>query len=426
MTINSNYNSTLTDEFENKEAEKEYKLSRDAWMRNGEHAVHGSLTFNDMMAVPNASHWLPKVIEEVVREPVEPMLIIPSILETISYQAGPQIQFPAIGALVAYDLAEGMAYPEQTLNIAPGTMVTTIGKSGLAFKISEEMRRYSRFDIINLHLRAARRALERHKEKKGMNFISSMGVTLFDNKSPTTSIYGTCTGRGLDGNPNGSCTMDDLLKAYAFVMMQGFTPDTILIHPLTWSMWMSDPLLQTILKNTGNGSWFQPHNMPMSERPWDAASLGGLGQSSSRQFTPGGNAASATPTSVADIDQNLTSAPRIPSYFPHPLTVLVSPFVPFDEDAQTADIMLFDRQNLGALIVDEPIVMDEWEDKSVDLMKVKLRERYTFGIYHDGNGIAVLRNIPIVANEISLPLQATIAASGTISPIDPTVAISGL
>lgn len=407
--------------------EKGYALFRDTWMNNGVNPVISEkIGWDDMMAVPNASHWLPKVIEEVVREPVEPMLVIPSLLDNVQYSAGPHIQFPAIGSLVAFDLAEGQAYPEQQLNIAPGTMVVTIGKSGLAFKISEEMRRYSRFDIINLHLRAARRALDRHKEKKGMNFISSMGVTLFDNKNPTQSIYGTCTGRGLDGNPNGSCRMEDLFKAYAFIMMQGFTPDTILIHPLTWSMWVSDPLLQTIVKNTGNGQWFLPHNMAKSSRPWDSASIGGFGQSGASQYTPGGNAATATPTANASLDQTLNSAPVIPSYFPYPLTVLVSPFVYFDPDSQVADIMLFDSQNLGALIVDEPVVMDEWEDKSVDIMKVKLRERYTFGIYHDGLAVGVLRNVPIVANEVALPLQATIGSSGSISAIDPTTAIAGL
>jgi hypothetical protein len=404
-----------------------YKLYRDTWMANGHNEPLGEkVTFEDMIATPNARQWLPKVIEDVVREPVEPMLIIPGLLDRVQYEPGVRITFPAIGALVAFDLAEGQAYPEQQLNIAPGTMTVTVGKSGLAFKISEEMRRYSQFDVINLHLRAARRALDRHKEKKGMNYISGLGVTLFDNRTPTQSVYGTCTGRALDGTGNGSCRMEDLLKAYSFIMMQGFTPDTLLLHPLTWSMWMADPLLQTIVKNTGNGQWFQRHNLPLSGRPWDAAGQAGLGKSSARSFTPGGNAATETATTLDEIDQNLNSAPVIPDYFPHPLRVLISPFVPYDPDKNVADIMLFDSTNLGALIVDEDVTMQEWEDMSVDIMKVKLRERYTFGIYHDGLAIGVLRNIPVVPNEIALPLQATIGSSGSIAVLDPTVAISGL
>ena len=414
--------------FADGDLQKGYELFRDTWMNNGYNEPLGEkVTWSDIIAVPNARHWLPAVIEEVVREPVEPMLIVESLLDRVNYEPGVRITFPAIGALVAFDLAEGQAYPEQSLNVAPGTMTVTVGKTGLAFKITEEMRRNSQFDVINLHLRAARRALDRHKEKKGMDFISAMGVTLFDNRNPMTSVYGTCTGRALDGTGNGSCRMEDLLKAYAFIMMQGFTPDTLLMHPMTWAMWMADPLLQTIVKNTGNGQWFQPRNMPKSSRPWDAASQGGLGKSSANTYTPGGNAASATATTTAELDQHLNGGATVPGYFPYPLRVLVSPFVPFDPDRNVADIMIFDSSNLGALIVEEDVMMDEWEDKSTDITKVKLRERYTFGIYHDGLAIGVLRSIPSVPNEIALPLQATIGSSGTIDgPIDPTVAISGL
>jgi hypothetical protein len=407
--------------FAGDDLEKGYQLFRDTWMNNGFNEPLGEkVEMRDLMATPNARHWLPKVIEEVVREPVEPMLIIPSLLDNVTYEAGARITFPAIGALVAYDLAEGQAYPEQQLNIAPGTMTVTVGKTGLAFKITEEMRKHSQFDVINLHLRAARRALDRHKEQKGMNFITALGTRLFDNKLPTTSVYGVMTGRDIQGNGNGSCRMEDLLKAYSFIMMQGFTPNTILMHPLTWSMWMADPLLQTIVKNTGNGRWFQPINMPQQSRPWDRAGQGGFGKSSARAFTPGGNAGSEGATAVEDIDQNLENSPNVPSYFPYPLRVLVSPFVPYDHDNNLADIMIFDSNNLGALITEEGVMMDEWEDKSTDITKVKLRERYTFGIYHDGLAIGTMKNVPIVANEIALPVHPTISG---LAPISATTAV---
>jgi hypothetical protein len=221
--------------------------------------------------------------------------------------------------------------------------------------------------------------------------------------------------------------MEDLLKAYAHVMMQGYTPDTILMHPLTWSMWMADPLLQHIVKSGGGGSWFQPHNMPKSGTPWANASQakqgipGGFGQ-----FTPGGNAASETASTVAEIDQNLKSAPVLPNYFPHPLRVLVSPFLPFNVNSATCDIIICDSNNLGALVVDEDVTMDQWEDLSTDIVKVKLKERYAFAIYEDGLAVGVLRNVPIKANEITLPVTATISAAGTLSELTTTTAISGL
>jgi hypothetical protein len=405
-----------------------YQLYKDTWVSNGVYAPTGDqISFKDFLATPNANIWLPKVVEDIAREPVEPMLVVSSLLDRVQFNGAARITFPALGAITAADIAEGQAYPEQTLNVAPGSITVNTGKSGVAFKISEEMRRNSMFDVINLHIRAARRALDRHKEKKGMDFISGMGVTLFDNKNPESSVYGTCTGRAMSGAGNGSCRMEDLMKAYAHIMMQGFTPDTILLHPLAWSMWMVDPLLQTIVKNTGNGSWFQPHSMPKSGQPWASASQGGRGiPGGFGQFTPGGNAAGETPTSVTGLDQNLNSAAQIPSYFPHPLRVIVSPFVPFDVYKQTCDIMIFDSRNLGALVVEEDVTVDQWDDMSTDITKIKLKERYCFSIYEDGLAVGVLRNIPIKANEIALPISATISAAGSLSELDITSPISGL
>jgi len=405
-----------------------YILFRDTWMNNGfNQATQEKHSFADIIATPNAAAWMPKVVEEIVREPQEPMLIIPNLLDRVQFSAAARITFPTIGALRAFDLGEDMAYPEQTLQIAPGSVTINVGKTGLAFKITEEMERWSQFDVINMHIRAATRALARHKEFKGMKFISGLGVTLYDNVNPTRSMYGTCTGRAISGAGNGSCRMEDLLKAYAHIMMQGFIPNTIMMHPLAWSMWMIDPMLQSIAMNTGNGNWFQPHNMPKSANPWTASGQAKQGLPSGYgQYTPGGNAGSETPTSVSGLDQNLNSPAQIPSYFPHPLSVIVSPFAPYNVNNNTCDIMLFDSNNLGAMVVDHDVVMDEWKDMSTDSKKIKMKERYGFAIYEDGLGVGMLRNVPIVANEIAFPLQATISATGSVGELDPTTAIVGL
>jgi len=408
-----------------------YELYRDTWMNHGFNIpAQTQVRFSDLMATPQASIWMPKVIEEIVREPVEPMLIVPSLLDRIAYTPAARITFPAMGAMVAFDLAEGQTYPEQSLNVAPGSITINVGKTGIMFKITEEMQKYSQYDIMNMHIRAGRRGLDRHKEKKGMDFISGMGVTLFDNVSPTESVYGTCTGRSITGAGNGSCRMEDLLKSYSHIMMQGYTPDTILLHPLAWSMWMIDPFLQTIAKNTGNGQWFQQHNMAKQGLPWSSANQSKMGmQGGYGTYTPPGNAATATPTdptNAGGFDQNLSSAAVIPNYFPYPLRVLVSPFVPFNEDNNTCDIMIFDSANLGALVVDEDVKTDQMEDWHADILKVKLRERYAFAVYEDGLAIGVMRNIPIKANEIALPVHPTISAAGSLDEIDVTSAISGL
>jgi hypothetical protein len=407
---------------------KQHALFRDTWFNNGfNEPTQAQMSFNDIMATPNARYWMPKVVEEIIREPVEPLLIIQSLLDRINYTAAARITFPAVGSLVAYDIAEGMAYPEQQLQISPGTITVNVGKTGVAFKITEEMQRFSQFDIMNMHIRAARRALDRHKEHKGMRFISALGVSLFDNINPTTSVYGTCTGRSITGAGNGSCRMEDLLKGYAHIMMQGFMPDTLLMHPLTWSMWMADPLLQTIVKNTGNGMWFQPHNTAQSGLPWASAGQSKMGMHGGYgAFTPSGNAASETPTAVEEVDQTLQSAAVIPNYFPHPLRVLVSPFVPYNVVNNTCDIMLMDSSNVGAVVVDTDVSMDQWEDMSTDIIKVKLKESYAFAGYEDGLAVGVFKNVPVKANEIALPLTASISAAGSLDELSISTPISGL
>lgn len=407
---------------------EDYSLFRDTWMNNGFNApTQTQMKYKDIMATPNAAYWMPKVVEEILREPVEPMLVVEALLDRINFSAAARITFPTIGALVAYDIAEGMSYPEQQLQVAPGTITINIGKSGLAFKITEEMQRYSQFDIINMHIRAARKALARHKEKKGMAYISALGVTCFDNVTPSSSIYGVCTGRSMTGVGNGSCRMEDLMKMYAQIMMQGFIPDTLLMHPLAWSMWMADPLLQTIVKNTSGGSWFQPHNMPKSGNPWSASSQGKLGMTSGYgQHTPASNVAGETPSSLSEIDQNLNSAAVVPSYFPHPLRVVVSPFAPFYTSNNTTDIMMFDSNNLGAIVVDHDVMVDEWKDMSTDITKIKLKEAYAFALYEEGLAVGVMRSVPIVPNEIALPVHPTISSAGTLDEIDSTTAIAGL
>ena len=405
---------------------EDLSLVLDTWNNNGFNVpTQTKFEFTDLMATSNSSIWMPKVIEEVAREPVEPMLIIPSLLDRVQYSAAARYSFPAIGALVAYDLAPAQAYPEQTLNIAPGTVTINVGKTGIAFAITEEMIRYSQYDVMSMHIRAARRALDRHKEQKGWAYISGMGQTLFDNLAPTTSVYGTCTGRNMSGAGNGSCRMEDLLKAYSYIMMSGFVPNTLIMHPMTWSIWMTDPLLQSITKNTGNGAWFQRMNMPKSARPWQGSSMGGTGLPSGYgAMMPAGNVAGETPTNVSGYDQNLNSAAVIPSYFPFPLNVVVSPFAPFNPENNTADIMICDSSNLGAMVVDHDVLVDQWEDLSADTMKIKLKERYAFQVYEDGLAIGVLRNVPIKANEIAFPLQATISSTGSLADLNVATAIS--
>jgi hypothetical protein len=404
--------------------EKEFDY---AWRNNGFVPSTGEKVewsqMKDAISTPDNSPWLPKVIQNIVKEAQEPLLVGASLLSRIDFTAGQAISFPAVGALVAADIAENMSYPEQKLSIGGATVTANVGKSGVSVKISEEMIMWSQFDVINMHLRAAGRALGRHKEKKIFNYIRSMGVVCFDNKVPGQSVFGVTHGRALDGSGNGSMIMDDLFDAYSQVIMQGFTPDTLLMHPLTWAMMVKDPVLRAMALAGANSTWFATWNgNPSGRAPWDASSQGKMGVSGGQNIVPkggisGDGSAGQTPSALGDYPQTINSAPKLPGYFPWPFRIIVSPFVHFDPATRLTDVMVFDSNELGALIVAHDVVVDEWDDPATDIHKVKLKERYGIGIFNEGMGIGVLKNIKVVPNEIVLPAQATQTVSGTISAL---------
>ncbi len=398
------------------------------WEHNGKAPDGSNMKLEDALSVTNAPLLFPKVISNIVKEAVEPLLVGTSLLQRINYSYGQTITFPAIGALTAADIAEGQEYPESRLQMGGSTVTASIGKSGLAVKVTDEMIRYSQWDVIGYHLRAAGRALARHKEVKIFNYIKSMGVSVFDNLTPTTSLKGVMTGRKLDGTPNGSITMDDLFDCLAQVMVQGFMPNTLLMHPLTWVMFVKDPVLRAFALASGGGTFFANWTgSPNQQAPWGNSGQGGLGVGVGQNIisgpsgaTGGASASGAAATGVLGYPQTMNSAPVLPSYFGMPLRIVVSPFVPFDPRTKLTDIYAFDSNELGVLIVDEDVTTEEFDDPRVDIKKIKLRERYGIGILNEGQAIGVMRNVHVVPNEVVLPAQAHLnvqtSALGTISP----------
>lgn len=396
------------------------------WRNNGK-LGDGKISLKDALSVPNAPLLLPKVISNIVKEAQEPLLVGTSLLQRINFSFGQTITFPAVGALVAADIAEGMEYPERSLQMGGSTVTANIGKSGVAVKITDEMVRYSQFDVIGMHLRAAGRALARHKEVKIFNLIRAMGVPCFDNVAPTVSLKGVTTGRDLSGAGNGSITMDDVFDAYAQIITQGFFPNTLLMHPLTWTMFVKDATLRAFVLANGGGTFFATWTgNPAGRAPWDNSSQGGLGVSSGQTITPGSTpSGAANPhgeaiSGLLDHPQTINSAPTLPGYLNIPFRIIVSPFVPYDPRRKLTDIYMFDSSELGVLIVDEDVTTEEFDDPRVDIRKIKLRERYGLGILNEGKAIATLKNVHVVPNEVVLPAQAQLDVSGSVAAIPPT------
>jgi len=365
------------------------------WNNNGVDAEGVQWALKDMYATPDAPVLLPKVVTTVVREAIEPMLIGTSLLQRINFTMGQTLVLPSASALsvAELDIPEAGEYPEAKISQGGSAMVANIGKSGIAVKITDEMVRYSQIDVINMHLRAAGRCLARHKEVKIFNMISNLGVVYFDNRNPTESVLGVTHGRDFNGAANGSVTTDDLFDIWGQVLARGFNGNTMLLHPLCFTMFCKDPNIRSMFFNANTNIMYATwRGNAKGGNPW-ATAAGGLSEGKYENIGPD--------TDVELRNQLLTSAPQLPGYLPNVMNVVVTPFAHYDVNTKTCHISIFDANELGVILVDEDPTTEEWADPARDIRKIKIRERYNLGILNEGQGVALIKNAVNVSNAIS-------------------------
>ena len=374
---------------------KRLKQFQFIWNNSGMDVDGAEFKLNDMYSVPDAPILLPKVISSVVREAMEPMMIGTSLLQRINFTMGQTILLPSASALsvAELDIPEGGEYPEAKMTQGGAAMVANIGKSGIAVKISDEMVRYSQVDVINMHLRAASRCLARHKEVKIFNMIGAEGLVYFDNADPVNSVLGVTHGRSFNGAANGSVTAEDLFDLWGHLLARGFSGDTMLVHPLTYTMFLKDPNMRAMFFNSNTNVMFASwRGNAKGGNPW-AMAAGGISVGKIEDIQPD--------TEVELRGQELDSAPILPGYLSNPMSVIVSPFVKYDPISKLTDIMIFDRGELGVLLVDEDPTTEEWDDPARDIRKIKIRERYALGILNEGQAVALIKNAVNVDNMIT-------------------------
>lgn len=379
------------------------------------------LSMKDAMDINGAAFLIPRVLTQIVQEGVEPMLIGTSLLQKIDYVEGMQTVFPALDVLTAREVGDGMGLPIFNINIGGGqTYGVNVQRHGLMLKISERFIKNSTYPWLQLWLKLAGNALARHKEEFIFSFITGLGTVIYDN-DPTTRatgydpqvggspipLVGCTTGRNYKGQYNGSMVIDDVFEMYAQIVMQGYIPDTMLVHPMTWLMWVKDPVLREFAIQAGGGSFFAQFTGNPAAKAYEGQyNYGGLGQGLG-QFQP---------KNPEDLPQNQKSAPVIPFYGNGlNFRIMVSPFMRFNADLRTTDIIMFNSKNLGALITEQEPHVRSFDDPQYDLTSLAIEEKYGFGILNEGQAIAVAKNVKIRANEFVLPARAIydIAQSNT-------------
>ena len=371
---------------------------RTAFATGGLDVKGNPYTISDALSTPDSHLAVQRVVTEIIQEAVEPTLIGHLLLDNMytTERGTSQVTIRTLGSLggVDFEIAEEGEYPEVGLNRGQqNTLQAQYGKYGAKIKISEEMIQSSQWNLIDQWIRKTVQALARYKEAKIFNMLKEYGSTVFDNTDPANAAIGRTLGRDIHGQGNGSMTTGDLVDMYSHLLMQGYRPNVILVHPLHWAMFAKDPIIREAGLARGDISqWLNSQVTPLNPYKYITG------------WTGATKAAHGDSQRLTKEEQNLLNreAPTMPGYAGplNGLTLLVSEYVPYDEATNTADIIMMDTRNTGVLITNEPLVIDNWDEKANDMKVFKLREKYALAMYEQGRAVAIAKNISLEPNEI--------------------------
>jgi hypothetical protein len=363
----------------------------------------------DLVTQEDLMRFVPATIETVVREAVEPNLFIVDRLFTkVSFERGTRIQIGALGALEAARVGANGEYQERTLDLDGGDMVAvTTDKYGLKLSLTEDVVKDSAWDVINVWLRAAGKALARLKERQAAKLINEMGYTVFDNVDPANSYLGSTTGRGITGGVNGSMTANDVFDLYAYLLNRGGSPDVLLMHPLAWKIFMCDTeMREVVLAGNTVVSRRAPNGGPAIVYNTTHSGMG-LRMAGTGTGTTSGNTVKGPSAWTNTLNPLGASFNIAPKYLPAPLEVIVTQYVPFAYGTANyermdagcrSNITMVDSENVGLIGQSEEPTTDRWQDPERDIVNIKIREQYGFAILEQGKLIATARNIAMSRN----------------------------
>lgn len=297
------------------------------------------MNLKEALTTKDASVLMTKIMEGTMEEAAEPLYIGSKLFDKIQIDNSNRIMFPAIGALRAFPVAEGGNYREQTLDILKKERMTEVNvqKYGLMVPITEEMIEDAQWQVVGQHLKASGRAMARLKEELIFKAMTKHGHTVFDND--IRDKYPKAGTSGLDemGQPNDTLAVEDFFDLVVMLMNNGYVPTDALIHPLTWTVFAKNGLL-------------------------DMFSNAALGGNSSNELE-------------GKIDTDATNG-RLPVS----MNIMASPFIPFDMEERTFDMYVVDRNNVGVVLQRDEMTTDQFEDPYRDIQNLKVKERYGIGI----------------------------------------------
>ena len=381
-------------------------------VRNNGKVNDVKFTVQDALATPNGPQVLGKIYTEVVQQVVEAGSIGLRLVRKIRHDdiVGESTSFKWIGAgnIPNVERAESGEYPEFSIQMGKSAVVRAqFLQRGLVIKITQEDIKYSRWDIIREHITQAALALARAKEQLIFTVFANNGVVIFDNDdaSATKSVKGPGTGRDRLGNKNGSLSYEDIVDMLAVMNTNNYSPNVMLVHPMSLPIFQKDPMLRHLGFISGNPSAF----LNTSKTAPNPYSNGTVDTWRMQQRAASGNA-----QMLDDVEQSLlsTTTPEFPAFHPFSgMVVIASDLVPFDPVAKKTSIILVDTSATAILNEQTPLTVDSWDEQSREIVAVRLKESYSVDVIDEGRGICVAKNIPLVPNELYVDPQVVIQAA---------------
>lgn len=361
------------------------------------------VSFLDFVTETDIKPLLKRVISTILVEGIQPnLMVINNLFTYLPIGDGSEVvELKSIEEIQVGYVAKGGDFPTSSLSFdnIGSTIAAKVNKVGAQLIIDADVIRKNQFAIVSLWLREAGKALAKFKENVGINVINEMGTVVYDNADPTNSALGVTTGRNIEGVANGSLTITDFQQLYTYLTLRGFRPDTLLVNPLAWQVLALDPLMREIvLKNAvvapnvfpmGNpaGGFVDPHS--------------GRGYRTYATGTAEGSSADTMGLTPVGASFYLPAS----TYLPTPVKVLVSHLVPYSEITERSgkyktNIIMADSSQCGVLYQEGDTVTNEGFEYKNDTYFVNIYEKYGTGIWAQGKGIALAKNIAVEQNYV--------------------------
>lgn len=383
------------------------------------------VSLKDFVTVDDLRPLMKTVISTILVDTIQPaLLIIPNLATVIRTNGSNEvIQIKAIEDVEVGYVGKGGDYPETHLafdNIGDAVASRT-RKVGAKLIVDQEVVKADQYGIIAVWLSAAGKALARFKETEALRVIQTYGTTVFDNANPTDSEFGTTSGLSAQLTRNGTFTVEDLHRMYAYLWQRGFKGDTIIINPLMWQVLAMDPLMgQNILK----GNVLAYPQIPTGTRAKGFADpFKGKGAVMTGTGTKEGSSAwvnAITPVgNFYEVSVN---------YAPTPIKVLVSHYVPYDEINVTEGSVTVKKFVTDIIMADSSkgLILYQSEDPNtkegfIDMNEtywLRVQEKYGFGVWAQGKGLIIAKHVVVDKN-----YNFTTVNQQSLQPINPAAPI---